>query len=368
MNLLKILAIILAGLWLSACTHPGSPEPAKTEMEKPAENTSESRTPPPDTAESKQQESRGNSQTSQPPSQDETRTEPQEVREKPQTSPPPSTAETRPKSGEIAENKTENGATSTDAADARLKEAREKLQTSQETEKRIASELERLKKSGSASAETIKDYEEYLARVRAMTAENRKIAAQMEAAYTQQPPEKTGPDPATSNNRGKMFDPNIPEEQTVDEVAALDRELNQSLAKFDDRLLKEMDSIRAGSAKKLQDLAQEAADAAKRLRDKGVDVDTSATKSSGETDAQKKGSESGREVETTGGAADTETTARDGSHTGSTGPTGKDRHRTGYEDDDIVARQLREAAENETDPELKEKLWKEYEQYKKGNQ
>jgi hypothetical protein len=31
-----------------------------------------------------------------------------------------------------------------------------------------------------------------------------------------------------------------------------------------------------------------------------------------------------------------------------------------------VARQLREAAEKETDPELKAKLWKEYEEYKKG--
>lgn len=35
-------------------------------------------------------------------------------------------------------------------------------------------------------------------------------------------------------------------------------------------------------------------------------------------------------------------------------------------DDDIVARQLREAAENETDPELKEKLWQEYRKYKQG--
>ena len=34
-------------------------------------------------------------------------------------------------------------------------------------------------------------------------------------------------------------------------------------------------------------------------------------------------------------------------------------------DDDIVARQLREAAEKETDLELKEKLWQEYEEYKK---
>jgi len=36
------------------------------------------------------------------------------------------------------------------------------------------------------------------------------------------------------------------------------------------------------------------------------------------------------------------------------------------EDDDIIARQLREAAENETDPVLKEKLWKEYRKYKES--
>ena len=34
-------------------------------------------------------------------------------------------------------------------------------------------------------------------------------------------------------------------------------------------------------------------------------------------------------------------------------------------DDDVVARQLREAAEKETDPELREKLWDEYRKYKK---
>lgn len=34
------------------------------------------------------------------------------------------------------------------------------------------------------------------------------------------------------------------------------------------------------------------------------------------------------------------------------------------EDDDIVARQIREAALNEPDPELREKLWDEYRRYK----
>ena len=35
-------------------------------------------------------------------------------------------------------------------------------------------------------------------------------------------------------------------------------------------------------------------------------------------------------------------------------------------DDDIVAKRLRKAAEEETDPELKERLWKEYYDYKKS--
>jgi hypothetical protein len=35
-------------------------------------------------------------------------------------------------------------------------------------------------------------------------------------------------------------------------------------------------------------------------------------------------------------------------------------------DDDVVARQLREAAEKEQDPELKRRLWEEYRRYKEG--
>ena len=50
-----------------------------------------------------------------------------------------------------------------------------------------------------------------------------------------------------------------------------------------------------------------------------------------------------------------------------TGGTGKAAvERPDGSDDDIVARRLRRAAEQETDPELKEKLWKEYEEYKKS--
>ena len=37
-------------------------------------------------------------------------------------------------------------------------------------------------------------------------------------------------------------------------------------------------------------------------------------------------------------------------------------------DDDIVARQLREAAQKETDPELRARLWEEYKKYKQSTQ
>jgi hypothetical protein len=361
MKSLKLLAIVLAGLWLSACTHPGSPVASKPEKEETEKSTNESRATSPDTTESKSQETQQKAPNSPVGSQAATRPDQKKAGENTRISPTASPDATKPKQEEARR------ATSGDAADAKLEEARENLRTSQETEKRIASELEHLKKSGNASAEAIQDYEEYRARVRAMTAENRKIVEQMEAAYARHSPGKPSPKPTATNKLDKMYDPKIPEEQNVDEVAALDRELNQSLAKFDDRLLKEMDAIRAESAKKLQDLAQEAADAAKRLRDKGLDVDTTGSKSSEEAGAQKEEPESSRETETTGDTAGTETASRDGSRKGGKGSSANDRHRTDYEDDDIVARQLREAAENETDPELKEKLWKEYEEYKKSS-
>jgi len=250
-----------------------------------------------------------------------------------------------------------------DSAEAELAQARKKLRISRQTEKRIAAELEQLKESGSASEETVRDYETYLKSVAAMTAENQKIVEQMEAAYTGKFSAKTG-----ANEMDKMADPDIPEEQTTDEVAALDRQLNTSLAKFDGMLLKEMDKIRAGSSKKLQNLAQEAAEAAKRLRSQGLDVDTSSSETSaGKQGEREEGQAKDRDRESTASSKGSETASRDGSGKGGEGPSRNDQRRADYEDDDIVARQLREAAENETDPELKEKLWKEYEEYKKSN-
>ena len=175
------------------------------------------------------------------------------------------------------------------------------------------------------------------------------------------------------------MDPNIPEEQVGDEVAILDRELNTSLATFDSMLLKELELIRAKSAERMRDLAEEVAAAARRLKEKGIDLESESTSDSADTSDDTQGQDRSETSEspTDETAASQDAAAGEGqgvkgpSEQPQTGIGGTSRDRNdryaGQDDDDIVARQLREAAEKETDPELKAKLWKEYEAYKKNS-
>jgi hypothetical protein len=317
-----------------------------------------------------------------------------------------------------------------------LELARVNLRVSEATEARIATELEQLKTSGEASPEVIEEYETYLRRVQAITEENRRVVREMEAVYARHRPGETSTDQKASRETAEMGDPPIQEEQTVDEVAALDREFNKSLAEFDEMLLAELDAIRIESSERMRDLAEEAAEAARRLREKGIDLDTSlppgacsegeeggkagegeaqpgkeATGGEGQTESSSAGqgegagekeadaggegaeaesglgpsgrAEAGRESgETKSGTGQEGTDEEEGrdtrggsgygqvggggeSHDAGRGPR-REQDRGYAEDDDIVARQLREAAESETDPELRERLWREYEEYKKS--
>jgi hypothetical protein len=353
MKPLKTFSAIFMVLVLAACARTTAPPTTSPRQQ-------ETRQTPPDgseasaqTPESGQQKPRSTSKTGEAPP-----TQAAASREKPPGPETPAESESQ----KTAQPAGIGQGSEQDSAEAKLAQARENLRISRETEKRIAAELEDLKESGSASEQTVRDYETYLASVAAMTAENQKIVEQMEAAYTAKSAGMSG-----SNELNKTFDPDIAEEQTTDEVAALDRQLNASLAKFDGMLLEEMDKIRAGSSKQLQHLAEEAAKAAKRLRGKGLEVETSGSKSSRESQQNQDGGPAAdRETDSTGDREGSETASTDGSGRGGEGPSATDQRRRDYDDDDIVARQLREAAENETDPELKEKLWKEYEEYKKS--
>ena len=237
---------------------------------------------------------------------------------------------------------------------SRLQLARENLRISEATEARIASELEKLERSGKASPEVLKDYEAYLARAHEMVVENRKIVKEMEAVYAKLAPPRQSASSSTSAEKRDITDPKIPDEEQLDERATLEREFNASLAAFDEMLLKKWDEILARSAEEMSDLGEELGDKKGRSGEEAEEEEMSSIEGSPETQEEaedrKTATESGR-PESNGGDKGRPLTQ-------------KERERYSEYDDDIVARQLCEAAENETDPELREKLWKEYEDHK----
>ncbi len=85
--------------------------------------------------------------------------------------------------------------------------------------------------------------------------------------------------------------------------------------------------------------------------------------SAGEGEAGGRGESAGGESATQGGGGGV-----GGGVLGGSGPNAVPADIPDGRDDDIVARQLREAAMKETDPELRERLWEEYRQYKKSTQ
>lgn len=244
-----------------------------------------------------------------------------------------------------------------------LQKAREELRLSRETRDRIAEELAALKASGKASADAVAAYETYLARVQDMLLENQNLVARMESAFSSRQP----PSPAATVA--------VPGAEPEDRLKALDRQFNESLAAFDEMLLRELRVLQAASAKRMKGLAEAAAEAGRQAGEKGReaagDKGSSAEGDGGgsEGKANEKsgiGTEQAKTSEGRGKAGDGSGTGRGA---GSWGPGGSGAPPTSYTpspDDDIVARQLREAAEKETDPELKARLWKEYEEYKKS--
>ena len=164
-------------------------------------------------------------------------------------------------------------------------------------------------------------------------------------------------------------------ERTAEEqVAALDEMLMAGLGEYDERLLREQERIKAatpndnsGSGGDGGGMGGEGGDGS---GDGSGDGDAS-NSTDGEADGQSGNNSGGAagnnsESGTTGGQP--QGGAVDSSE--GSGDTGSDSEQPaavgGGSDDDDVARQLREAAENETDPELKAKLWDEYRRYKRG--
>lgn len=148
----------------------------------------------------------------------------------------------------------------------------------------------------------------------------------------------------------------------AEEVTELDQILAESLGAFDEMLLKEQEMITSRQPRQRESGAGRGrASGSTGGGGEGEDGkgDQSESTASGQ---QASGGQEHRQ--TTAGAA---SAGRPGQADGQAGNINRTGRSTLNSDDDIVARQLREAAEKETDPELKEKLWDEYRKYKTGS-
>ncbi len=164
-----------------------------------------------------------------------------------------------------------------------------------------------------------------------------------------------------------------------EEVAELDRELDESLTEFDGMIHKENEVL----AEKRSEAAAAAASSGSRSSGSRSGGGYPASGESSASGAGRRGARGEEDEEgflsgdDPGDTGDTE--ASRGGNAGSARPTesGDDTSAESDDrvpedvgdgsDDDIVARQLREAAMAEEDPELREKLWEEYRQYKRSS-
>jgi hypothetical protein len=157
-----------------------------------------------------------------------------------------------------------------------------------------------------------------------------------------------------------------------DRRAQIDRRFDETFAVFDDRMRKEQEAVSQERAARGSGSASggTAAEAEAGKAGEG-DEQGSGEAASGEGPGAGQQGEAGGRGESAGGRSDQQ---GGGGGVGGGGPLGGAGPGTvpadipDGRDDDIVARQLREAAMKETDPELRERLWEEYRQYKKSTQ
>lgn len=170
-------------------------------------------------------------------------------------------------------------------------------------------------------------------------------------------------------------------EQTHSErTTALGRDLDAALSDFDEMLLREQERVKAatppptartagGTGQGTKGADRDGRVSGDRAGEDGRPAGELATSGGpGETSAT--GAETGA-IATAAGAgagAGAAPPGRSGSPTGrpQTARRGLPPDIPDGSDDDVVARQLREAAEKETNPELRARLWEEYRRYKRG--
>jgi hypothetical protein len=237
-----------------------------------------------------------------------------------------------------------------------LARARHDLAISEQVLERVSVQAERTRSDPATGPQERQRLDEYLAHVRELVAQNRKRVRALEESVPLAPAGLPGAGSGAASASGATTN--------AEEVAALDARLNGSLAEFDKLLLEEARKAQArapasgssgggyagGSSRKA------GAQGAQQADGNGARAGNASTSADGNTEPQQPGAGPG----SPGGRIE-------GTDPGAPGPTAAVPPDVGDgSDDDIVARQIRRAAETEKDPELREKLWDEYRKYKQG--
>jgi len=164
--------------------------------------------------------------------------------------------------------------------------------------------------------------------------------------------------------------PGTPAKTTEEKLTELDSSFSDSLGTFDDMLLTEQQKVASHAPKQRETGSGTGTDQYDGINTSGSQAQDGESGTGNDTSS----GQSGASADRSGSPNQSATTAGDGSTRGTgvgsttksqTPPTSgnKDLSQT---DDDIIAKQLKEAAEQETDPEVKAKLWEEYRKYKEG--
>jgi cobalamin biosynthesis Mg chelatase CobN len=235
-----------------------------------------------------------------------------------------------------------NAARAGPLADA-LVQARHDLAISEQVLARLTERVEVARASSVAGPGERQRLDEYLVHVRALVAANRERVRSLEKLVAEQSEANVG-------NSGRSTAGAAATE--AEQVAMLDQELNNSLEAFDKLLLEEARKARTREA-----------EAGAAHGGGGGSGRAPGKRSAGTRGAAAGGEESASE----GGAGESKQAgSREPGTPGSPSASAPPPDIGDGNDDDIVARQIRKAAEAESDPELRKKLWDEYRKYKQG--
>ena len=216
------------------------------------------------------------------------------------------------------------------------------------------------RESGALIGAEASDYAAYVARLQRRVAED---CAALSDSGVPAPEELSCPQFVTAvTTRSATIDQGA-EQSREERIASLEVELASGLADFDELLLREQERVKAAAPR-----SASGGGMGSGTREDGHGGDGNGGSSEGSAGETRVGNASNGARSQAGGVGERSSTGAGGA-SGGASRTGATRQPPGIpdgRDDDVVARQLREAAEKETDPELQKKLWEEYRKYKQG--